>query len=256
MAEEQPKAEAGGTNELAGLSSRVDELGNLFKEWEAARGGAARTRIGVVLAILIGIVLCGYVFYSMFSRVQDPTYQKELAAAVRTSAREIMQSASPQVMKAAGRLRPIYVAELKNQMADNRADMRERLYAEADALSNNLADKLESTLRAKLDGLAAKQKAKISEAFPAIKDDEDLDTIIKNLDAAVKGAALDVLADRLTKSKEQLVSVTEKVLNFLPEERRESFHGRMQLLFEHLALEELRGKRFLQEDAEGSNPIE
>ena len=61
MTEEQPKADAGGTDELAGLKSRVDELGGLMKQWRAARGAAVKIRVVVLLVILLFILGYGAV---------------------------------------------------------------------------------------------------------------------------------------------------------------------------------------------------
>ena len=246
MADEQPKADAGGSNQLAGLQSRVDELAGLFKQWAAARSAAKRTRIGVVIVILLVIAWYAWMLLSTLMQVKDESYQKELLEAASASAVMLMNRASPQVMAAVNRLRPVYAEEIQKQFQEHQTEINEHLMTEVEKLSHNLADKLQITMDAKLKDMSARQKTKMRAAFPQIKTDKDLDIVIENLDKAVNGAAVDVMASRLKKAQERLADVTNKVLQFLPEDRREGFAVRMDRLFDRFALDELGGRKFLQ----------
>ena len=247
MAEEQPKADAGGTNELAGLKSRVDELGGLFKEWEVARRSASRTRKAVTVVILLVIAAYMFFLYSTFGQVAKPEYQEKFIAAATKSLTLLARRAGDKLVEAARRLQPIYTEELRKQFEENRDEMREQLMAEVEKLSNNLADKAQTKLDVMLMEMAQRQKAKVRAAFPAIKQDKDLDMIVNNLDKDFSGAAYDVLNTRLKTAQERLAKVADKILKFLPEERRKGFADRMSRVTDRFAMEDLGGKRFLEE---------
>lgn len=240
MAEEQSKPDAGGTDQLAGLKSRLDELQNLFKQWEAARSAAFRTRVGVIVVVLLVIIFYGWNLYSTFGQVQDPEYQAELMTKVNEAGVVLMNRAGEDVLAAASRLRPVYEEAARQEIQENRDAMVEKVKEEVATLGNNLADKLEGQLKGKVYGGSKILEAKVREAFPQLQDDQDVQMVVENLQQALSDAAYDVMAERIQGAEADLQEVAEDIIALLPEDRRAGFRDRLNFLFENFMLQQHR----------------
>jgi len=239
MTEEQPKAAAGGTDELASLKSRVDELGGLMKQWRAARGAAVKIRVVVVLVILLFILGYGAVLLKTVLQVRDPAYGEEVQRAAMVKVEAMKNNLMPKLTRAYEDLGPIYKEAALADLRAHRDDIVDKAYAEVDALKEHAVTKFRATFDQVLHDLAERQRSKIKETFPDIKTDADLDAIIDNLQKALSGAAYDVLNDRIKKAHDRLQKATETTLQLVPEERRAQFHQRTRRFMDHVMIDTL-----------------
>ena len=239
MAEEQPKAAAGGTDELAGLRSRVDELGSLMKQWAGARSSAVKIRVVVVLVILIFILGYGAVLLKTVMRAGEEEYAVELQQAALAQAKMMQTNLMPKLYAAYQKLGPVYKEAALADFHAHKDELVQKMYDEMDGLKASLISKFRSTFDEKLKDLAERQRAKLKETFPEIKEDADLDAIIENLEKALSGATYDVLNDRVKKAHDRLVDAMVTTLDLVPAERRAGFEQRMQRFVDHVLMDTL-----------------
>jgi len=248
MADEQQKPAAGGADQLAGLKSRLEEMSNLFKQWEAARSAAFRARVGVLIVILLIILGYGWALLSTILEARKPDYQAQLMQAATKVAMQIVERARPQLQAAIEKVAPAYREEIVKQFREHKDEMYQAVLDEAQKLGEELIDKVEAEFKGKIQEMAERQRQAIRNAFPSIKTDEDLDRIIENLQVALQAAAYEVLNPRIQDAQEKLREASEKVISFLPPERAEGFHARMARMWDKLLLEDLGGRKYLQEE--------
>jgi len=248
MAEEQQKPAAGGADQLAGLRSRLDEMGNLFKQWEAARSAAFRARIGVLIVILLIILGYGWAMLSTILEARKPDYQAQLMQAASRMGMQIVERARPQLQSAIQKIAPAYREELVKQFQEHKDEMYQAVLSEVEQLGNELADRVEAEFRGKLHEMAERQRQAVRNAFPSIKSDEDIDAIIENLQVALQAAAYEVLNPRIQGAQEKLRETSAKVISFLPPERAKDFQARMARMWDRVLLEDLGGRKYLEEE--------
>lgn len=239
MAEEQPKAAAGSTDELAGLKSRVDELGSLMTQWQAARSSAVKIRTVVVLVILIFIFGYGGMLLKTLMQAGDPQYAEDLQQAALAQAKSMATNLRPKVLAAYRKLGPVYKEAALADFHAHKDEMVQKLYDEMDGLKESAITKFRSTFDQTLHGLLAKQRVKLQETFPELKTDADLDAVIENLEQALSGAAYDVLNKRVKKAHDRLLTATETTLELVPADRRVQFHQRMTRFMDHVLTDTL-----------------
>lgn len=244
MQGEQAKegAGSGGPDRLTEIRGKVDALGRLFDQLEEARTAARRTRIGVIIVILLVFLGYGLVMYNgvkKFVRNELPKFQAEIQARML----KIGASAMDELSSMAGRVAPVYKDEVRTQLQARWPDMKDELTRQGELLMDNLADNCEARIRAKLTEMAMRQKSRVFKAFPVLKDDAARDRVMKNLDTAFQGATLDVLKDRIGKAEKRLREVNDKILKFLPEGDQERFQSRMSKAWDNFWLYDLGGAK-------------
>lgn len=247
MAEEQPKAAAGNTDELAGLKSRVDELGSLMTQWQAARSSAVKIRTVVVLVILIFIFGYGGMLLKTLMRAGDESYKDEFRQAAIAKAVMLKDNLMPKLYAAYRQLGPVYKEAALADFHAHKDEMVQKLYDEMDGLKASAITKFRSTFDQTLHGLLEKQRVKLQETFPELKTEADLDTVIENLEQALSGAAYDVLNDRIQKAHDRLLQATETTLELVPADRRVQFHQRMTRFMDHVLTDTLNLRKQLGE---------
>ena len=117
MQEEQTKDGAGpaGPDRLTDLKDRVDGLSRLLDRWSDARIAARRTRIGVVIVLLL--VVLGYMYFIIMSAVRF--YRKEVPkflVQLQTQSATMAYAKAPELMERAQILAVVYRDELQNQL--------------------------------------------------------------------------------------------------------------------------------------------
>ena len=219
-------AGSGDADRMTELKGKVDTLGRLFIQLEDVRTASRRTRMGVIIVILL--VLLGYGLY-IYSAVKS-LYKRDLPqvqAKLMESVGRLATTAMDQLAVTAKKVAPVYRDELQKQLKNRGPEIKEKFVSEAELLLNNIKEKGLATVEERLTEMANRQQERVKAAFPVLKDDEAIDTVIENLDIALRGAAYDVLKSRVAKGEERLRAINEKILAFLPEENRDQFEARL-----------------------------
>ena len=235
MQEERTNAGAGsgGPNRLEGLKDKVNALGRLYGDLRAAQVTGRRTRIGVMIIIILVILAYGVAIYSAGKRFVENEVPKFMLA-LQTSALEAVPRMQKQVREMAEEIIPVYMEEVQKQLRENWPAIRERLEAEAQTLAENVREKAEVRLADRFEAMTERQKEYLLSQFKELADDRTRDLVMDNLEVALRDATLSVLEDRIGKAGEKLAEMNDLILGFLPEGKREPFKARMRRLWEDL----------------------
>jgi len=228
MQGEQTKDGAGsaGPDRLTDLKDRVDGLSRLLDRLSDARVAARRTRIGVVIVLLLVLGVYGYFIFKGFVRFRDEELDN-FVAALHSESAKIFVNKAPDVMRRANVLAVVYRDELQNQLKARAPQIKEKFLQEADTFSGNVADTCQAKIEAKLDAMAQRQRERVMEAFPRLTDDAKREIVMSNLETAFQDATLNLLEKRVAEGEERLLATYDKILLFLPEGDREGHEQRM-----------------------------
>jgi len=228
MQEEPTKDGAGsaGPDRLTDLQDRVDGLSRLLDRWSDARVAARRTRIGVVIVLLLVLGVYGFFIFKSLVRFKNEDVPKFIAELNSQSVR-MAYNKLPDLTRRAGVLTVVYRDELQDQLKTRAPQIKEKFLEEADTLSANVADTCQTKIEAKLAAMAQRQRERVMEAFPRLTDEAKRDIVMSNLETAFQDATLSLLEERVATGSEQLRATYDKILLFLPEGDREGHEQRM-----------------------------
>lgn len=244
MQEEQTKGGAGsaGPDRLTDLKDRVDGLSRLLDRYADARVAARRTRIGVVIVMLL--VLCAYAYFVIMGLVRFKNEEvPKFLAELQSQSLKMAYAEAPDLMRRAQILGGVYRDELQNQLKTRAPEIKEKFIAESEEFANNVGDTCQAKIETKLDAMAERQKEKVMAAFPRLTDEATRDIVMANLDAAFQEATMNLLEDRVAKGEERLRATYDKILLFLPEGDREGHEERMRRAWENFLLWDLEGMK-------------
>jgi len=239
-------AGSGGADRLGGLKSRIDGLAGLLTQLEAARSGARRARLGVVIVIIIVMIGYGWAIYRTGREFVTKGVDQIVTQGNKRLAEFAIQ-ARQELLAMGKRVAPIYLDEAKKELNKAWPAIRQQLEDERDTLLSNVKDQLQSVVDERIPDLAARQEQRVLEEFKDIMTDEKKTVIMRNLDIALREATLNVLDKRINESAERLRKTRDEILEFLPEGQREPFKQRMEKLWDIIALEALKGKEMIDE---------
>jgi len=244
MQGEQTKDGAGsaGPDRLTELKDRVDGLSRLLDRWSDARVAARRTRIGVVIVLLLVLLGYGYFIVKSFIRFRDNEVPKFLAE-IQSQSVKIAVDKLPDLTRRAQVVAAVYRDELQEQLKSRAPEIREKFIEEANTLAANVADTCQLKIEAKLNTMAERQKEKVVAAFPRLTDDAKRDLVMSNLDAAFQEATLKLLEERVETGEKRMRATYDKILQFLPEGDREAHEERMRKAWEKFLLWDLEGMK-------------
>lgn len=242
MQGEQAKEGAGpaGPDQLTEVKGKVDAIGRLFDQLTEARTAARRTRLGVVLVILLVFLFYGFIGYRAivsFKNERMPEFTGELSARFAT----VGTGALDDLVRIAQRVAPVYRDELKKQLQERGPEIKAAAIKQAEELAGSLADSSQAKIQEKLRTMAQRQKARVLEAFPNLKDEKTREIVMTNLETAFQNATMNVLEDRVKKGEERLQKVYDSILKFLPESDREGHQERMRKAWEQFLLWDMKG---------------
>jgi hypothetical protein len=236
MGDDKPKPDIGDDKELAGLTSRLDELSDLFGKWDSARNVASRTRLGVIVVILVVVLLYGLFLYNLLAQVREPVYLERLGVAGMKALEIVMLEAREPALEAGRDLVGEFQTQARKEVREHADEMNARLQEELETLAGNVDGIIRKKLEVRVADVAERQRSLFEDAFPEhLETDEDLDNVIENLTLALQGATVDVMEHRIDEARKDLERVTQKVLNFLPEERRDGFYAKVNEIWDRLA---------------------
>ena len=240
-------AGSGGTGRQEGLKSKVDGLAALMRQLKAARAGARRARIGVMLVIVIVVIVYALMMISAGKKFVDNEVPKLVAQANQRAIR-LAADARQDLMAMAERVGPIYLEEVRGQLRTEAwPRIQAQLQSEGEALLGDLQEYSESTLASRVPALAERQQDQVAEAFKELMDDETRGIVMDNLETALRDAALKVFEERIGEAEARLRKTHEKILTFLPEGEREPFKQRMHKVWDTILLDELKGREMIEE---------
>jgi len=134
------------------------------------------------------------------------------------------------------RLRPVYQDEIQKQFSSEWPNIKQTLTTEAKLLATNVREKGEASVREKMATAMKRQEDKIWTEFATLKDEQTRTLVIENLQAALEGATVGLLDERISKAQEKLLDAHEKILQFLPEDSRATFQERMSQVWHNFLL--------------------
>jgi hypothetical protein len=244
MTEDQANSSAGsgGADRIAALGAKLEGLGSLFGQLEDARAAARRTRVGVVLVILLVFLGYGLVIYRTFTGID----KEELMAEVQSSLMNVATHGANELTQVAKELAPVYSEELRTQFSEEWPNISEQIKAEGDELLGNITKHLDSDVRARFNAMAKRQQERVLTEFDMLKDPAQIDLVMENLEHALRDATYDVLNERVGKAETRFRAVNEKILLFLPEERRSGFQSDLSRVWEDLLRYRLRGMEMIE----------
>ena len=243
MQGEQPKQDVGGggSDQLAGLEARLDEMSRLVAEMQAARSSGVRVRVGITVVLLA--IIAGFLFhiYDHFKKYPVNELQAEMQAQLVNADAEAMQE-----LMAMGRgLVPVYRDEIKDEFTRSWPEIREGLEAEGKRLLKEIPGAAEEKVRKRLETIAKREEKRMMEAFPELADDETRAIVMDNLEKALQGAVLTVFEERLDNAQSKLLDVQAKTIELIPLDERDQFMSRMQAVWDQLLQYELGEEGFL-----------
>jgi len=234
MQEENMKQEAGGRgpDRAGALKARVDALARLTQGLEDARSSARRTRLGVVVGILLVFLIFGLVFLKMYKDFDQADFVEKVQARLMTPDAQTMALFEKSVRE----VLPVYMAEAQKQFGEVWPDLQKKLQEESQKYLDNISAKVDEHIKTELDALAARQQEKLLAAFPALKDENTREIIMDNLEKALRGAVLEVMQDRVNKAEAKIWEVYDEMLKFVPEGSRDTFQTRWAKVWERTLL--------------------
>lgn len=233
MQDETMKQEAGGRGDrIEALKVKVDALAKLTQELDEARSSAKRTRVGIVIGILLVFVIFGLVFYQMYKSFDQADFVEKVQTKLMTPDSQTMALFEKSVRE----VLPVYMAEAQKQFGAVWPEIQKQLEAESKTYLDNISAKVDEHIKTKIDEMAEKQKDKLLAEFPALKDEKTQEIVMENLEKALQGATLDVMQDRVGKAEAKLWAVYDEMLKYLPEESRDSFQARMAKAWDQMLL--------------------
>ena len=224
-------AGVGGADQVAELKEKVNSLSRLFTQLEDARTANRRTKVGVVLVILLVLLGYGIFIYSQIAALYKEK-QDDIKAQMTQSAGRLLITAKGQLLEIAKKVYPTYRDELQKQLQTRAPELKELFIKEAEGLVADIKDNGLAPVEERLTQMAERQQERIQKAFPVLADEEAVGVVIENLASALRGAADDVLAKRVEKGEERLRAINDKILAFLPEGDREGFEVRLRKAWE------------------------
>ena len=245
MQGEASGAGSGGSDRLGGLKAKVAGLSGLLVQLDAARASARRTRVGIVIVILLVFLGYGFVMYSAGKTFIQQEMPK-LGAEVQARMVKLGTSAIKDLMAMAQRVAPVYREAAQEQLREEWPSIRETLVAEANTLVNNVQADAQEMLETRLTTMAERQKDRIMAEFKEL-DGETQDIVMENLEVALREATLNVIKSRIDKAEARLRKTHEKILTFLPEGEREPFKMRMYKIWDQFLLVDLKGSELIEE---------
>jgi len=276
MAAEEQKE---GADRLARLKERLDDLSRMLDQFQEARRAGRRTRVGIVIVIVLVMLGYGLVIYrsvapfdrakwdkfrtEMYSRMMElgdetkvnlmamarrvaPAYRAEIQRQLRQEWPKIRGPVLAQLRASLSNVAAAYGEEFQRQLGQRWPDLQQALAQQADLFVNNVQDSVRARIAERLPQIAERQEKRVVAAFPVLADPTKRDLVMDNLEKALQGAVLDVLGHRVKDAEEVLRRVHERILAFLPESRREGFRQRMARVWEQFLLFDLGGVKEIQ----------
>lgn len=217
------EADARGPDRVEALKARVDALAKLTQDLDDARCSAKRTRFGIVVGILLVFLIFGLSFYKMYKDFDKEDFVTQVQVSLMkpdAQTLDLFQTTVKEVV-------PVYMTEAQKQFGEVWPEMQKQLKAEGQKFLDNIADKVEEHVKAKVDALALKQQEKLLAEFPALKDEKTRDIVMENLQKALQGAVVDVLDERVTKAEARIWDVYDEMVKFLPKDSQGDFQARI-----------------------------
>src|SRR3990172_7313508 len=126
---------SGGSDRLGALKGRVDQLSSLYNDLQAARTTAKRTRIGVVIVILLVIAVFGWRVYDTVMKFDRTKFMAEVQSRVMGLAPNAMQD----FWAMGKRVIPVYRKEFEKQFRAEWPKLSDELHAEAEQFVDTIA---------------------------------------------------------------------------------------------------------------------
>jgi hypothetical protein len=237
-------AGSGGSDRLEGLKSKVDGLTGLMSQLDAARTAARRTRVGIVIVILLVFLGFGWVMYKSVKDFIDNEMPR-LGAEVQGRMMKIAAGAVRDLGGMVRRVAPVYRAAAEKDLRESWPKMREELIAQGQDFLDGIQTNAKATLDQRLTAMAEAQKARILVEFKDL-DEPTQNIVMANVETAFREATLTVFEERVQKAEADIRKVHATILEFLPEEEREPFVMRMSRIWETTLLEDLGGSKMIE----------
>lgn len=240
MEGEQTKqgAGSGGAGRLAAVRARIDELGKLNQQLEAARTAAKRTRLGIGIVILLIILGFAWVWYSAVKSFDTPVFVAEIRTLMLNPKSGTMKEAIDTVE----RVLPVYQAEVKKQFAAEWPNIVKQLQAEQARIMKELPEEAKAKLVSRMKEIADAQQKVLLKEFPELKDDASQKIVLDNLQVALQDAILIVFQKRIEREQARLRAVHETILKILPADTAASFSERVTAAWDQFLLDDLKGR--------------
>ncbi len=113
-------------------------------------------------------------------------------------------------------------------------DIQTKLQSEADTFVKDVEKAANSKMQTRLQAIVDRQRAKLENLFPELKDDAQRQVVLTNLQTALQTSFRTVMTDRVASGKERIARLYAKILNFLPPARREGFQQRITTAWDNL----------------------
>ena len=238
-------AGSGGVDRLAELKSKVDGLAGLLRQLDAARTGARRTRVGVVLVILLVFLGYGWVMISHFMEFKDEQLP-ELMAQMQSRLLTAESKPAQEFIAMVKRVIPVYRQAAEDELRQAWPGMREEFQTQAETLMDNLSNMGQEAVTGRVGDIAERQKDLVLGEFKDL-DEEAQRIVLTNLEIGLREATLNVLEERINDAAARIQAIHEKTLKFLPEGERAPFQRRMRDLWDQVLLHETGGARMIEE---------
>ncbi len=239
MQDEQPKGGAGSSvpARLEELKAKTDSLGRLFDQLQDARTANRRTRIGVLVVILL--VFIGY-FILLFG-IGKKFYKEdvnEFAAALQTKMMKVVVNGGERLLEIAQEARPIYEKALQEKLKAEWPTIKLTVHNEAVALKDYAETESAKQLEDRIKVMGARQKALVIETFPELDTPGEQDLVLANLQLALQGAVEDTFLDMTETWIARIEKVQEKLQKLKPDLPPEQFREeRRKALYDFLMYE-------------------
>ena len=94
--------------------------------------------------------------------------------------------------------------------------------------------------------MAKRQQERVLTEFAMLKDPAQIDLVMANLENALRDATYEVLNERVAKAEAKFRRVNDKILLFLPEDRRTKFQSNLSRVWDDLLLYKLGGMKMIE----------
>lgn len=247
MQDEQAK-EGAGSEGLAEVSERVDRLNSLFRQIQAARRTTSRSYTGIVIVVLLVMIGYGVLILGVFTGYQEEGKQQalvtELTAAGKPIINDLQQKVTEMVMgdqRGKQGLLALYWEETQKYFTENWGKYEGQFKEEADTFYTNAVVHLEDTVKKKTDEIVSANKQIWRDAFKGVvdvEDDQQMEIVMTNLEKALGEAFYKVFNHRVDDAKKRILEVREKLMQFMPADRREEFDKTLNKLIDEARLEQ------------------
>ena len=186
---------------------------------------ASRTRLALLLAVLLVIGGSIWAFYSLAMEFRSAETQEAFAKKASARAQELSEKAVDNVKKLAEEAVPVLREAFENQVQKDMPKYRDALNEEGTALKANLEKELDKKVRDKFDEMSVRYQAMLREEFPDLQDPELLDKMYASFADIIDGLRQEYYNDKVAS---QLEGISNKYYEFemaeLPKEGEPSLN--------------------------------